>query len=160
MTDNTKARSRKANKRNKVAVEVQHKRNTNRHHAKRRRNQDNQRRMTVGGLFVRLLKERGFVRTTSRTDRTVFAKETGDGQTHTVTMDYIPGQAALLVVYDGDTEVVQHVLYYREQPVPEATRKALAPKRKQAGKPKGGKVVPQWKRELAEFNRSVTGGQQ
>lgn len=152
MTDNTKARSRKANKRAKVAQNAQRTRNHNRYRRNQRSKHDNQRRLTVGGLFVRLIKDYGFVRTSSRTQHTVFAKEAEDGQTHTITMDYIPGKAALLVVYDGSDEILNRVLYYREQPIPEATRRALFAPKRPARRPKPGKNIPQWKRELAQFN--------
>jgi hypothetical protein len=83
---------------------------------------------TSAGLFVALIKERGFVR-----DGT-FTKRMDNGDVHEIVMDYIPGKAALLVinpVTGGDTiGECAHVLYYDEQPLPTKTREYLERKAK------------------------------
>lgn len=141
-----KLRNRKDNKQAKVQQATTRRRNLRKHRTKVQDKQRRQRRLTAGGLFVRLLKEYGYHRNSDATNKTEFSKITDDGQAHVVTMDYIPGKAALLCVYDGPDAVcvVQKVLYYDEQPLPEATRKVLADR---AESMRVARLKQQWEKE-------------
>lgn len=85
---------------------------------------------TSAGLFVALIKERGFVR-----DGGNFTKRMDNGDVHEIVMDYIPGKAALLVInpYNPESDTLgecAHVLHYDEQPLPTKTREYLERKAK------------------------------
>lgn len=99
--------------------------NAIRHQVNRAEARHNAERVTTSaGLFVALIKERGFVR-----DGTTFTKRMDNGDVHEIVMDYIPGKAALLVinpVTDGDTlGECAHVLRYDDQSLPTKTREYL-----------------------------------
>lgn len=157
MTDNTKVRNRKTNRNRKVKVHQNKARHLRRHKHNQRNKQERRQRLTAGGLFVRLIKDMGFVRQPNTPIRgTVFEKlDDSQSQLHTITMDYILGKAALLVVYDIKDDgnrwvgvpIINKVLYYDEQPVPEATRKAMESKKR--------KAVPGWKQELRIIKKEI-----
>lgn len=118
-------------------------------------------RTTAAGLFVALIKERGFIR-----DRETghYVKRMDNGDTHSLIIDYVPTKAALLVVNAGSGGVGELgesacSVHYDEQPLPTKTLEYLArqqrkPQRRQAT-PYRGKRQPQgkqpaWKADLKD----------
>lgn len=124
--DNAKSRNRATNKAVRNKVRKHRKVVGTRARVNAARKQHNTTQVTALGLFVALLKERGFVRHEQL--RRTYYKVLDNGDTQLVLLDYIKDNAALLLCgsAENDGPDVQHVLYYHEQPLAQVTIKWLA----------------------------------
>jgi hypothetical protein len=119
------------------------------------KNERRERVTTAVGLFVALIKERGFVRC-SETGK--YSKRMDDGTVHTIVLDYIPGKTALLIINPGagqagDLGECAHSVHYDECPLPTKTIEYLQRKVEQvrrAARPNNQRQQPAWKRELKD----------
>lgn len=159
--DNKKVRNRGTNKRVRVRREGHRKVMQHRHRKNHERKLSEQV-CRPTGLFIALIKERGFVR--YEHNPKVWFKRPDNGDVQVILVDYIKDKAALLLAGSNEYEdpEVQYVLYYEEQPLAQVTVTWLA--RQQEAKRVRTKIrkwekeaprrsTPGWKQALSSLRK-------